>query len=894
MDRRRFLQGASIAAGAAVLQPRLALAATAAPVVFWATDGVLPGDLAMAIGGGLRGVHTVRAWRLEDGAIGTPGVAALRAPAAAASVHTLQPAEEALKFQLPSDWKPGLFACDFGGGEPVCLNRPLLWFVQPIHLLPGLADNELAAGVAFQIVGKDLLLPDDSGHTAIAFRPQGGNWTVLQAEAAERYSVTARLPLDAAPGGYEFAVHNGFGGRDGWSLPLRFQVKKPELWPQQIYDVRKLGAAGDDVTDDTEAIRRALAMAEKNGGGIVYFPFGTYRLSGPIAVPSRTVLRGEMRDISILKWPEDEPMTLADFTPAAIYTASQFGMEGLTLIARKVDTILLDLSYENTHRNSIPKEFGRYMKPWSQYRDIFLRKVHFQHWLSASHPDRNADPKMVKKYWSGDGPFNLKTGGCVNFEVSDCIFQGGNNGINGPQNGRVTGNSFSNEMNYSWTVLGGGARRLVVTDNEIRASSSFGFGSLSLQYVYSAHNTSYNFVRGEREAMTLDVSSMPTKRAVAEYWGAPVEVHNGPDSVTLRFPAPSAPANADGFRTGFLPGTFRGGQAVIHAYDGGPGGGQTRTILDNTADTVTLDKPWNTPPDTTPRRLYLELSPRKNESPGVTAAWVGLIDKAQPQSLTGKDAKWVPGEFIDQAVLVFDGPGVGQYRTIVANTETEITLDRPWDVLPQAGAPIGIWEIVRHMVVYKSTAFDTSAFAQLYGSGYDYTVDSCHVERNQGIWGQMGWFVQFRMNDVLVGYSYHKGIGPPGPTPEHNSPYGIVGLNANQLRLTKFGQVQYPDIPAGTAIFVDKLVGKPVPIGLATVFRRNHLRWNERIVLGSSTKADAPLRFHHATLDNNLIEHTPVGIQLGSDVRDAVAAGNRFVDVKEPYLVADKASLEIA
>jgi hypothetical protein len=634
-------------------------------------------------------------------------------------------------------------------------------------------------------------------------------------------------------------------------------------------------------------------MAEQKGGGIVYFPFGTYRLSGTIMIPSRTTLRGEMRDISILKWPEDEPMTLADFTPAAVYTASQFGLENLTLIARKVDNIVLDLSFENTHRNTIPKEFGPYMKPWSQYRDIFIRKVQFQHWLSISHPDRNTDPKMVKKYWSGDGPFNLKTGGCVNFEVSDCIFQGGNNGINGPQNGRVTNNSFSNEMNYSWTCLGGGARRLVVTGNEIRASSSFGFGSMSLQYVYSAHNTSYNFVRGEREAMTLDVSSMPTKRSVAEYWGAPVEVHNEAGSVTLKFPPPSAPANSDGFRTGFLPGTFRGGQAVIHAYDGGAGGGQTRTILDNTEDSVTLDKPWDKVPETTSRRLYLELSPRKNESAGITSAWVGLIDKTKAQSVTGRDAKWVPGEFIEQAILILDGRGAGQYRVITANTEDEVQLDRPWDVMPEAGAAIGIWEIVRHMIVYKCTAFDTSAFAQLYGSGYDYTVDSCTVERNQGIWGQMGWFVQFRYNNVDVGYSYHKGIGMPGPTPEHNSPYGIVGLDGGQLRLTKFGQVQYPWIPSGTAIFVDKLVGRPVPIGLATVIRRNRLRWNERIVLGSSTQPNPPVRFRHATIEGNVIEHAAVGVQVGSDVQGVVAADNRFVDVKTPYLAASKSSIDL-
>lgn len=889
ISRRTLLQLASASAATVVCKPLTGLAPADRPIVFWATEGNLPGDLVMVVGGGLADTHQVQTWRIPDGPIGTPGDYALL-PQQATALPVLQLAESCVKFQLPADWRSGLYSMQLGNSSPIKLNRPILWFVQPTRLQPGLSDNEVPPGSEFQIIGKDFLLADESGKTAVAIKAEGKAWQLLAPpDNAERFSVIAKLPNNIPPGSYEVAVHPGFGGVHGWSKPLAFKVKLPVDWPREIYDVKSFGALGDDVHDDTAAILKALEKCEKNHGGIIHFPYGTYRLTQPIAIPARTILRGDKRDVSILKWPEDEPLTLADFTPAAIYTASEFGLEDLTLIARKVDHILLDLSYENTHNRTIPKDFGRHMRPWSQYRDIFIRRVEFQHWQNAGHPDRNPDPKMVKKFWSGDGPFNIRTGGCVNFEVSDCIFQGGNNHFNGPQNGRITGCQFSNDMSYSWTCLGGGARRLIVERNDIRASSSFGFGSIGLNYVYSAHNVSHNFVRGEREAMTLDVSSMPTKRAVAEYWGAPVEVRD----LTLRFPAPSAAPNLDGFRTGFLPGSFRGGQAIIHAYDGGPGAGQSRRIVDNTADTVTLEKPFDNPPETTPRRLYLELSPRKNENPGITCAWVGKLGKVNGQQISIDDVQWVPGEFIDQQVLIFDGPGAGQYRVITANTEDTITFDRPWDVMPQRGAPIGIWSIIRHMIVYKTSGFDTSAFAQLYGSGYDYVVDSCHVERNQGIWGQMGWFVQMNKNEVSVGYTYHKGIGPPGPTPEHNSPYGLTGLNGSQLRLTKFGQVQYPEIPAGTAIFVDKLVGQAVPIGLATVLRRNHLDYNERLVLGGSGDSAAPKRFRHAVISGNVIKHSAVGIQIGGDATEVLATGNEFEDVKQPYAAIVKAALKV-
>ncbi|MEM7386488.1 MAG: glycosyl hydrolase family 28-related protein, partial [Verrucomicrobiota bacterium] len=46
-------------------------------------------------------------------------------------------------------------------------------------------------------------------------------------------------------------------------------------------DVRNFGASGDGQTDDTEAIRHAV----KEGDGNLFFPAGTYRISGTIDLP---------------------------------------------------------------------------------------------------------------------------------------------------------------------------------------------------------------------------------------------------------------------------------------------------------------------------------------------------------------------------------------------------------------------------------------------------------------------------------------------------------------------------------------------------------------------------------------------------------------------------------
>lgn len=197
---------------------------------------------------------------------------------------------------------------------------------------------------------------------------------------------------------------------------------------------------------------------------------------------------------------------------------------------------------------------------------------------------------------------------------------------------------------------------------------------------------------------------------------------------------------------------------------------------------------------------------------------------------------------------------------------------------------------MRHMVVYKSEGYDTSAFAQLYGSFYDYTVDSCRVERCQGLWGQSGWFVQFRDNDVLYATTFHPGIGPHGDNPEGNLPFSFLGLTDGNLRLTKFGALQY-GTPGGTAIFVNSVLPHPVPGARGTMLVGNTLRFNQRVALaptsGSAPPKNAPARFVDVVIDANDIEHSPVGIQIGSGAVGVVVAQNRFSDVKTPLIATD-------
>lgn len=62
------------------------------------------------------------------------------------------------------------------------------------------------------------------------------------------------------------------------------------------------GAVGDGVEDDTAAIAAAVAACNLAGGGTVFFPAGTYLITGDLSVPDTVTLQGVSFGLSILRF----------------------------------------------------------------------------------------------------------------------------------------------------------------------------------------------------------------------------------------------------------------------------------------------------------------------------------------------------------------------------------------------------------------------------------------------------------------------------------------------------------------------------------------------------------------------------------------------------------------
>lgn len=70
---------------------------------------------------------------------------------------------------------------------------------------------------------------------------------------------------------------------------------------ETVFNVRKYGAKGNGIHDDTAKIRDAIQAAVATGGGTVFFEKGTYLITGVINVPKNVSILGAGKSVTTLK-----------------------------------------------------------------------------------------------------------------------------------------------------------------------------------------------------------------------------------------------------------------------------------------------------------------------------------------------------------------------------------------------------------------------------------------------------------------------------------------------------------------------------------------------------------------------------------------------------------------
>jgi len=234
--------------------------------------------------------------------------------------------DTALLTQVPSNMGGRLWQVwvkTSGGTSPVTyVNQARAMMVDWTEAAPGqniriFGRNMKAAG-SYAVTPYVRLVPSTGTKATFSIRA-----TVIQSSP---YQLTFTVPSNIkARINYRVLVSNGAGGSSGESeVPQRIVGLAPGTdslgtgipWATQmtflnnIYDLKNdprlvLRARGDGITEDSQALRAAIATAKAAGGGAIYIPSGVYRMDdgGPgLEVPSNVVLKGDGPGKTILQF----------------------------------------------------------------------------------------------------------------------------------------------------------------------------------------------------------------------------------------------------------------------------------------------------------------------------------------------------------------------------------------------------------------------------------------------------------------------------------------------------------------------------------------------------------------------------------------------------------------
>lgn len=144
------------------------------------------------------------------------------------------------------------------------------------------------------------------------------------------------------------------------------------------------------------------------------------------------------------------------------------------------------------------------------------------------------------------------------------------------------------------------------------------------------------------------------------------------DVIPKSFPTSATSVSLTDSTAAWTPNQFQNFQVVITS---GPGAGQIKLILSNTATTLNLNTAWEVTP-TTASQFVIQNTPARH--------YTGYVSSAAGTSLVNTENVWRTNEFANFEVIIVRGTGAGSRASIVSNTSNTLTLAIPLFVTPDA------------------------------------------------------------------------------------------------------------------------------------------------------------------------------------------------------------------
>ena len=382
------------------------------------------------------------------------------------------------------------------------------------------------------------------------------------------HSLLVEVPSILKPGEYHFELGDGFGGKETWKTAGLIRITVPPAWPTNVFSVvealgkdaekemRKSLVKYREVKDGTAGILAALKKAKDNGGGVVYFPAGRYGITNEMAVPPKTIVRGEGEGLVVLWWGKGR---------FNLDGGSDFGY------ARKENEAKPSASLISG-RDFTVENMSIYVPP--DYQTV----IDGQENVRVRHVRMRIDHYWTLHTQRYEGWFARLGKNC---EVTDCDIQAKGGGIS--------------PGSYCWIARNkvtagktpcplGGARQVIVEDNEFISTHPTAYQNIAGhgKNIYYARNTHTALNTHQADySFTFDTGMSAYVGKIAEAGGTNLVLAADPV-----FP-PWAKEDSRYWK-----------EAVVCILDG-KGAGQYRDVTSNHGRAWTIDRPFDVAPDQT-------------------------------------------------------------------------------------------------------------------------------------------------------------------------------------------------------------------------------------------------------------------------------------------------------
>lgn len=462
--------------------------------------------------------------------------------------------------------------------------------------------DEIMPGQTFRIFGRNLAVQGHSPEVRFAIEKGKGSWPA-KVVRADAYTIEVIAPATISKDArYKLFVTNGAGGSWGESaaeevLTGRNAAADPfglkAAWgteftfAQNIYNVRTdsrlpIKAKGDGITDDRKALQQAIDIAHRQGGGVIYFPEGKYRLEIPtgsgLVMHSNIVLKGDGPGKSIIQYGFGTPPPYPD--PIGKGGWSDTTTEGVAILWPLGTTLtgLYNLEVDNVNtsgkwRHSMKTMVPPVLKPGAGGSKFFAANCRFNFsvaWgLSWGYVDRMVirdcffDSKATITW-----PWLWHCNGSTNFSVRNNTirYAAGRFGFNESYNGIIENNDITRlgDLQNPKGETGGFnidfARDIVMMDNRMDVEGR------EIEY----HNQGETILSqgGNPDQMSMGIVTKATATTITD------ATKSWKPIITGRLDASDALCIVDG-----------------------KGAGQWRRIVKNDATTITVEEPWTVVPD---------------------------------------------------------------------------------------------------------------------------------------------------------------------------------------------------------------------------------------------------------------------------------------------------------